>query len=306
MRQLCAAIGAALFLYSGPMAAQDVTLSAQDGGLSVSGMLRSFDGEFYTVDSEFGLLTLDGSGVTCTGPGCPNLDNYVAQLTIAGDRILGDTMVPLLLESFAAREGLSLRRIVSDDSNFHYVLWDTDSGTPQAEFSFHLGTTGQGFTDLFSDQADIVLAVREASREELKIADDLGLDGLKTAARGRVLALDGIVALMSRDNLVRDVSLPQLVAIRQGEVTRWSELGGVDEPIILHALLASHGVEEAAQAHLTPLGPVAVTRHQNLDSLSDAVARDPLALGLGTVSTVGNAAVLPLIGACGRGFEPSA
>ncbi|MEP5375816.1 MAG: hypothetical protein ABJQ14_08455, partial [Hyphomicrobiales bacterium] len=93
MRQLCAAIGAALFLYSGPMAAQDVTLSAQDGGLSVSGMLRSFDGEFYTVDSEFGLLTLDGSGVTCTGPGCPNLDNYVAQLTIAGDRILGDTMV---------------------------------------------------------------------------------------------------------------------------------------------------------------------------------------------------------------------
>ncbi len=306
MKHLCAALLAALIPLCTSAAAQDVTLSARDGGLSVSGSLLSFDGEFYRVESEFGELTLDGTGVTCSGPGCPNLEDYVAKLTIAGDAMLGSTLMPLLLESYASQQGLSLRRIVSDDRNFHYVLWDTESGTPQAEFSFHLGSTAQGFADLFTDQADIIMAVREVSSQELATAHEAGLSGLKSASRGRVVALDGLVALVSPGTAVHGVSVAQLAEIRAGELTNWAELGGVDAPIILHALSNQHGVEQAVSAQLGVVGPVAVTRHQSIESLSDAVARDPYALGFGTAASVGNAAMLPLVGACGRGFAADA
>ncbi|MCT8158526.1 phosphate ABC transporter substrate-binding/OmpA family protein [Pseudoruegeria sp. SHC-113] len=309
MRMRRAAVSAALFLFTGllaPAVAQDVTLSARGGGLSVSGTLLSFDGEFYRVQTEFGPLTLDGSGVDCAGPGCPDLENFVARITVAGDAMLGAELMPLLLESYAGSAGLSIRRIVSDDRNFHYVLWQEDSGTPVAEIAFHLGTTAQGFGDLFTDQADIVMAAREITPDELVAAREAGLPALKSAARGRVVALDGLVPLVAAENPVAALSLEQLVALRGGEITNWADLGGIDAPVVLHALTADSGVEEAIAEKIAPLGPVAVTRHRSLASLADAVARDPLALGFGTLTEQGNARTLGLLGACGRGFAASA
>lgn len=69
--QWCAAIIAAFSFLATGAAAQDVTLTARDGSLSIDGVLLSFDGEFYRVDSRYGPLTLDGEGVICDGPGCP-------------------------------------------------------------------------------------------------------------------------------------------------------------------------------------------------------------------------------------------
>ncbi|SLN25041.1 Outer membrane porin F precursor [Pseudoruegeria aquimaris] len=309
MAILRAAFSAALFLFvslAAPAAAQDVTLSAKGGGLSVSGTLLSFDGEFYRVQTEFGPLVLDGSGVDCSGPGCPDLETFVARITVAGDEMLGAELMPLLLEAYAQERGLKIRRIVSDDRNFHYVLWEEGSGSPVAEIAFHLGTTVQGFGDLLRDQADIVMAAREMTREELAAAREAGLGGLKAAARGRVIALDGLALLVAPENPVQGLSLAQARAVRAGLVANWADLGGADAPIVLHALAADSGLEQAISNRLEPLGGIAVTRHQSLASLADAVARDPLALGFGTLTEQGNARPLDLIGACGRAFPKGA
>ena len=61
------AICAALLLVTGTLAlrAQDVTLSSPDGTVEITGNILGFDGEYYRVDTKFGELTVDGSGVTC-------------------------------------------------------------------------------------------------------------------------------------------------------------------------------------------------------------------------------------------------
>ena len=63
------AICAALLLVTGTLAlrAQDVTLSSPDGTVEITGNILGFDGEYYRVDTKFGELTVDGSGVTCEG-----------------------------------------------------------------------------------------------------------------------------------------------------------------------------------------------------------------------------------------------
>src|SRR6056297_1868156 len=104
----CAAVIAALFTLSCAAAAQDVTLTARGGGLTLTGDLRGYDGEFYRIATEFGELTVDAQGVSCAGPGCPNLTDYVAEATIAGSATMGLTLLSPLLSDYAAERGYRL------------------------------------------------------------------------------------------------------------------------------------------------------------------------------------------------------
>ena len=78
MRRAFAAL--ILSLAGHPTVAQDVTLSSRDGSIEIAGTLLSFDGEYFRVETAFGALTVDGSGVTCAGPGCPKLTDFLARL----------------------------------------------------------------------------------------------------------------------------------------------------------------------------------------------------------------------------------
>ena len=54
-----------------PAIAQDVTLSAIDGSIDITGELIGVDGDNYIIDSDYGQLRVQVSSVTCEGPGCP-------------------------------------------------------------------------------------------------------------------------------------------------------------------------------------------------------------------------------------------
>lgn len=66
-------------------------------------MLLGFDGEFYRLETEFGELTVDSSGVLCEGPACPNLQDYVAELSVSGSTTMGAVLMPALVEVCATR-----------------------------------------------------------------------------------------------------------------------------------------------------------------------------------------------------------
>ena len=85
-----AAICAALLL-SGTvtsLAAQDVTLSSPAGAVEITGNLLGFDGAHYRVDTKFGGLTVDGSGVRGYGPGCPHRSRDRAGITPAAAALI--------------------------------------------------------------------------------------------------------------------------------------------------------------------------------------------------------------------------
>ena len=116
MKQFCAVLWAALFLMVNGAAvrADDVTLRSQDGAIELSGTLLGFDGQYYRVQTQYGELTVDGSGVLCEGPGCPSLTDFVAELSISGSSTIGEVMMPALVEGFALQTGLKAERIKQD------------------------------------------------------------------------------------------------------------------------------------------------------------------------------------------------
>jgi len=285
---------------SGPAHAQDVTLTSRDGTITISGTLRGFDGEFYRVGTIYGELMLDGQGVVCSGTGCPDLAAYTAEFTFSGAPALGRELLPALVEAYAARRGLHLRRIVQDDKRFRYLLTDPTSGQPLARIGFRLNSTAEGFADLLTHQADIAMAMREATPQEVALSNDAGLGDISAPGRSRIVALDALVPIVARGNPVTHISTSDLARMLAGEITNWS---GKDAPIAVHADAAGSGMQRVIRDRLlAPFGLVMspdAIRHASDAGLSDAVALDPLALGVTRFSQIANAVPVRLRGQCG-------
>lgn len=290
-----------------PLAAQDVTLISRDGKVEIAGTLLGFDGEFYRVDTAYGELTVDGSGVNCDGPGCPDLETYVAELRISGAAAAGEVLLPALIEGFALRNGFAVTREERPGQRVLYTLAAAESGRPAARVLIHSTNTDEGFADLLANEADIVMSLREIREAEAERAWEAGMGDMRAAGRVRVLALDALVPIVAPDNPVRAISVPDLAAVFSGEITSWSRLGGPDAPISVHLRDPVAGLAQAVEDRL--LAPVGATlradvvRHPSDRALTAAVIQDPFALALSTTSETGNAVPLGLSGACGFAIQ---
>lgn len=305
MPQLRAAILAALFMFVQvpPSLAQDVTLQSLDGAIKLSGTLRGFDGEFYRLETRYGELTVDGSGVNCTGPGCPNLLNYVADLTVSGSATIGNVLMPALIEAFALREGYSAERVMPDESHFIYTLKERSTGASVARFRFRVSNTDEGFADLLADEADIAMSLREVRPTETRLASEAGIGNLQAANRSRVLALDALIPVVSPANPVTRISLRDLSLVLAGKLTNWAQLGGPDAPIGLHFLVSGNGLTQAIEDKLMRPARLTLsadaTRHDTNIALDRAVGADPFGLGIVSYSEIEASRALRLTGGCG-------
>ncbi|SEN23165.1 phosphate ABC transporter substrate-binding protein, PhoT family [Palleronia pelagia] len=295
---------AILAIVTAPARADDVTLSARDGSLSIDGTLLGFDGEFYRVDTEYGELTLDGSGVTCDGPGCPDLLNFVARLRISGSASVGATLLPILLETFAVRNGYDVIREDGTNGERTFVLAERGSEQTSGEFIFNLNSSDEGFADLIADEADLVISRRAVSRDEAVLARQAGRGTLTDPGRSRILALDAIVPVIAVENPLPDITLEDLRGIVTGRLTDWAELGQEPGPIVLHITRPSTGLFQSFMRRVLRRESVALPDgtvvHDDDGTLVSEVSDDPLALGLAAFSDIGNAQPVDLRGPCGR------
>jgi phosphate transport system substrate-binding protein len=304
-----AAVSAAHFLFSNTSAlAQDITLTSRDAKVEISGMLMGFDGEFYRVQTEYGEITVDGSGVSCDGPGCPNLQDFVAEVEMSGAATMGAVLMPALVDAFAERSGYTVTREDVDATRFVLSLTRVDTGKPVARFGFRASNTDEGFADLLADEADIVMALREIRPEERALARDAGMGDLTGQNRSRVLSLDAVVPVVAPSNPIKAIAPQNLAEVFAGKITNWRALGGPDAPIALHLPDGSTGLSQAIEDQV--MGPAALdlaasaTRHALPADIAQAVAGDTLAMGITSYAERRVNKVLTLSGACG--FELSA
>lgn len=299
-----AAAFVALFLFAGTaVVAQDVTLTSRDGKVELSGMLMGFDGEFYRVRTDYGELTIDGSGVSCEGPGCPNLQDFVAEVQFSGAAAMGAVLMPALVNAFADRSGHTVMREALDATQFDLLLTNRETNKLVARFGFRATNTDEGFADLLADEADVVMALREIRKTERTHAREAGMGDLTGINRSRVLALDAVVPIVSASNPVKSISPQTLAQVFAGRITNWQDLGGPDAPIDLHLPSFSSGLNQAIEDQvMTPIkGDLTenVIRHELPTDLAKAVAQDVFALGITSYAETQNTQILTLTGDCG-------
>ena len=98
------------------------------------------------------------------------------------------------------------------------------------EVTYNPTGSGSGIKAVQEGRCDIGLSSRALKAEE----EEQGLVGT-------VLAYDGIAVIVNPENTVEDLTVEQIAAIYKGEITNWSEVGGIDAEIVLIGREAGSG-----------------------------------------------------------------
>jgi phosphate transport system substrate-binding protein len=254
--------------------AQDVTLTARDGGLALNGQLISFDGAFYRVETAYGGLTVDAEAVICAGPACPGLTAPLVRITVVGPSGPAERLLPGLFAGFAAARGLDY--VAGEVAEIR----DPDLGQPLVLIRFLPMTSDAALGAVLRGEASMFI----------------GFEAL-SALRNTVVGLEALVPIVAADNRFPAISSSDLAAALAGKATNWREFGGPDMPIVVHALAGDAALASAIRARAGALakGP----RHATAPELAAAVARDPWALALTGQSEQGSARALTLTDSCG-------
>lgn len=260
---------ATLAAFPVPALADTVTLRSPSG-LTVSGTVVAYDGEFYRIDTGRGVVTIAGAGLACEGPACPG--DVVERLGLStSDTTLARLAVSLLSE-FATSRGW---RVVEthDVSGPVEIAMGGEQGGPRFIVSFR--DDGQSW-------------------KILRDPRDLPPSGWQD----KPLAFDALVPAVSVENPVAGLTLLGLRAALAGEFPDWVGLGGGEAPVAVHWAEGLSG--PLTERHdLVPDG--AATVHEDIGDAADAVARTPGGLGLLPLSEIGSAVPLVVSGPCGRG-----
>ncbi|MCU0826808.1 MAG: phosphate ABC transporter substrate-binding/OmpA family protein [Tabrizicola sp.] len=268
-----------------PAASQDVTLIAREGGIVLTGSLQGYDGEFYRIETSYGLLTVDGEGVLCEGPACPELSAPKAVIRIVGAEGPGTDLLPALLRAFADHRGLVFEPATGVP--FQAMIRDPESGQVLAELSFRPLSPTAALAALEAEDADLMLSF-------------LPDDGLQSHS----LAMDALVVIVAPDNPTPEISTVDLAQVLTGEVTNWAQIGGPDMPLVLHALRPETDMQAALSERLgTPVA--AGVLHGDPAALARAVAQDPWALAITGRAELGPARRMPLTDSCGFPLLPT-
>ena len=212
-----------------PALAQDVELRSLDGSIELEGNLISYDGAYYRLDTIYGPITISAQGVSCAGPGCPDLTSFVAEARIAGAATVAEGILPALLGAFAESRGLTLRSETGEDRAVTFELLHR-TGAPAARFHVSPGTTDAGFLALLNGEADMALTLREPTEVERRADRAQAPDDPALSRRVRVIALDALVPIVAPDNPIDALTLPDLARIFAGDITNWADLGGTRRP----------------------------------------------------------------------------
>lgn len=137
-----------------------------------------------------------------------------------------------LVCSQACAGGENAPIVVRGSSTLQPVVekWAGTYGQAEGAPAFDIAATGssEGIEDLLAGRADISMASRPLSQEELAAASDNGI-----AVRETIVARMGIAVIVHRDNPVSSVEIGKLAEIFSGGIKSWQAVGGPDEPIVV-------------------------------------------------------------------------
>jgi phosphate transport system substrate-binding protein len=143
---------------------------------------------------------------------------------------------------------------------------------------FAHGTT-TAFDDLRSGRCDLGMASRRVRDDE--VTSLMALGNMASAASEHVIALDGIAVIVNPSNPISSLTKAQIADVFTGSVRRWSELGGADVAIAIHARDDRSGTYDTFRHLVLADRKLAADakRHESSEELSDAVAGDAGAVG---------------------------
>ncbi len=280
-----------------------ITLKSFDGFTQLRGNLVDFDGTTYTLETRLGTLEIDVFQVTCEGDACPENQLFGAEFGVFGSNAIGASLMPSLIEGYSDTLEATLVREPGAEENETILRIVHETGEDMATIDLRAHGSGTSFPGLASGDAAIGMASRPIRDDEVVLLNDSGIPDPRNTDRENVVALDGLIIITHPSNPVRSISLTEIAQIFSGQVTNWSELGGLDRAINVYARDDRSGTFDTFKSLVLDPNGVTVTedarRFESNAELSDSVASDPNGVGFTGFAYARAAQVLPIRLECG-------
>ncbi len=297
--------------------AEEITLQMTGSQVVFKGNLLGFDENSYTVALEnLGTLRLARDRFECVEGACPGgAPSQVAALTsgpdfgIHGSNTIGAQLMPALIEGYAETIGAKVVKRVGEDPEEVQIELLASDGKKLSIVDLRSHGSGTSFPSLARGEAQIGMSSRPIKDKELTFMDLAGFLGMSAPGREHILALDGLLVIVSPDNPLGSISGADLAKVFAGEISDWAQLGLAPGGINLYARDNKSGtydtfnslVLKPAKRKISPQA----RRFESNAELSDAVASDPLGIGFTGIAYQRNAKTLAIASGCGIVQKPS-
>ncbi|MCC6143197.1 MAG: PstS family phosphate ABC transporter substrate-binding protein [Candidatus Hydrogenedentes bacterium] len=148
----------------------------------------------------------------------------------------------------SAGQGATVVTVKGSDTMVHLAMELAEAymnAHPDTEVSVTGGGSGTGIAALLNGSTDICTASRDLQDKEQETAQSKGM-----SIDEHGIALDGIAIIVNPENPVNELSLDDLKKMYTGSYTRWSDVGGPDQPILLLSRESSSGTYVFFQEHV--------------------------------------------------------
>ena len=227
-------------------------------------------------------------------------------LRFAGSNTIGAELVPELLKLYARTAGASdIREEKAGDDE----LLLRASGK-SASFSAFVASHGSAtaVATLLKGGADIGMMSRPITSDEVASLAATGFGEANKPGQEHVVALDGILIFVNKNNPVNELSLSDIAAIFSGTIVDWSQIGGRPGRIKIYARDNKSGTFDTFKSLMLKDRKLASTaaRYESSEELSEAVAGDPDGIGFAGFAYLRNAKAVSISMDCGLSFTPTA
>jgi phosphate transport system substrate-binding protein len=233
-----------------------------------------------------------------------------ASFGVYGSNTIGEKLMPRLIEAFAGREELELE---GRGCNSRLILRAARSSArtpPETTVECSAAGTHTGIPALKAGKADIAMLSRPITAEEQRTMQAANEGDMTSPEHEHVLALDGVLVIVSPDNPATALTLDQIAGIFAGDITNWSELGLPPGPIRLYVRDENSGTRDTLhRLVMEPRGLAfskhSVTEFSSSSELSDRVAADRLGIGFVGYGYRHAAKALNIQQSCGIVHQPT-
>ena len=330
LRLVCAI--ACVCLGAAEVAAEPIVLVSKDGLMSTTGEFLGVEGGILIVETVFGTMRVPADSVTCQGAACPTADEIAASspapapeatagtspqasvLAMSASAGIADLLFPALANGIAQNKGLVAAPediAVTPDGSVTSVSVEISDGAGGDAAIFRVQVEAEDAAMQLLARGEVELAFLNGPATPAQI-DQVALAGagdLSDPAQERVIAAEGVVVAVSRENPVKTLRTDSLAKILSGSITNWAELGGRLAPITVYAFPSDHRSsyyqrEMILQPAGLSLAPSAVLV-SSMTELRDRITADPNGVGILPYGELGTARGLPLQSTCGVVTAPS-
>jgi phosphate transport system substrate-binding protein len=217
-------------------AADPVTLTLSDGSVSGSGEFVDFDGSFYKIDTEFGLLTMAGDTVVCTGHPCPLIEDILQRVVFSGDLVLGQALLLPLIKRFANTQGYNVESFTLDNSVEELHFSKPEYKQPMAVFRMSFNSTSEGILEITDGNADFSIARRAVTDLEQNLLNANFAANSTAVRRSKVIGWESLQIRAEKNNEVSLISTESLISMTSGSPALWPLKNGVQLPVFIDGL----------------------------------------------------------------------